>query len=46
MYAPGNYICIYSHGEFHVGECYLEDDRIRFRGTKYMTDGTTEEYDP
>ncbi len=38
----GNYINIWSNGDFSVGECYLKDGWRQFRGTKYHTNGTEE----
>ncbi len=35
----GNYIRIYSDGEFWVGERYLKDEKRGDRWTQYMTDG-------
>ena len=43
--ATGNYLEIWSDGNFEVGECYLKDGKLCYRGTQYKTDGTTEEFD-
>ncbi len=45
--STGNYIAIFSNGEFYVGEEYrIIGMRQRWdRGTKYYTDGTEEESD-
>ena len=44
-YSTGNYIRIYSDGEFHVGDMYLTNGEIWSRGTSYMPDGTEEEFE-
>ncbi len=36
----GNLIAINSDGTFYVGENYLKDGRILWRGTQYKTDGS------
>ncbi len=41
----GNYIYIYSSGEFAVGERYFKDGRIWERSTEYKTDGSEEKYE-
>ncbi len=41
----GNYITIYSDGEFIVGEWYRKDGRRGDRYTKYWTDGSEEKFD-
>ena len=43
--APGNYLTIYSDGEFKVGECYLKDGEKCVRGTRYLTDGFCKKFD-
>ncbi len=43
--STGNYIVIYSDGEFRVGEIYFKDGKKRFRGTFYETNGKEEQFD-
>ncbi len=43
--STGHYIEINSVGWFNVGECYMKDERRWWRGTKYKTDDTEEQYD-
>ncbi len=43
--STGNYIIIYSDGEFRVGEYYLKEGRKWSRGTKYLTNGKEKKYD-
>ncbi len=43
--STGNYINIYSNGEFKVGERYFKDGRICDRGTRYFRDGSEYKYD-
>ncbi len=40
MYAPGNYIDIYSDGDVDVGEVYLKDGVNCYRYIRYKRDGT------
>ncbi len=43
--APGNYIRIFSDGEFKVGEFYLKDGEMHRRGALYCLDCTATEFD-
>ena len=43
--APGNYLYIFSNGNLQVGEQYLKDGKLCDRGTRYLTNGTSEEFD-
>ena len=44
-YAPGNYIVIWSDGDFHVGEYYRgADGALDDRYTYYRPDGTTSKH--
>ena len=38
----GNYVSIYSCGNIWVGERYMDNGAIQFRGTAYNEDGTTD----
>ncbi len=40
----GNYIRIFSSGNFRVGEKYIEDGWRKISGTKYNEDGTEEQF--
>jgi hypothetical protein len=42
--STGNYIQIYSSGNFGVSEWYKKDGREWDRGTRYMTDGKEGKY--
>ena len=42
--APGCYMNIYRWGDFHVGEFYMQGGRLRSRGTRYDTDGSSERF--
>ncbi len=43
--SPGNYIRLYSNGDFSVGEVYDKDGgRRKERCTRYSTNGTKREY--
>jgi len=43
--APGNYLYIQSNGDVNVGKVYLKKGERWIKGTRYNTNGTTEEYD-
>ncbi len=43
--STGDYIAIFSSGNFEVGERYLKDGERWNRKTEYKTDGTEEQYD-
>ena len=43
--APGNFIKIQNDGDVDVGEVYLKDGKICFRGTQYNTDGKSIKFD-
>ncbi len=43
--STGNYIYIFSDGEFRVGECYFKEGDKLNRGKRYYTDGTEKKYD-
>jgi hypothetical protein len=43
--STGNYIAIFSWGEFWVGEFYKKGGKKWSRGTQYNTDGTETKYD-
>ncbi len=44
FWSIGNYILILPNNDFRVGENYLNDKAIRWRGTYYKWDGTEKVY--
>ena len=41
-WAPGNFTIIDHDGSFEVGECYMQEDRLKWKGCWYKVDGTSQ----